>query len=48
MDGGFLGGCQRLYWEIWSGCHSGGVGYALGMNVKSFNRVQMGLFLVMV
>jgi len=24
IDGGFLGGCQRLHWEIWSGCHSGG------------------------
>jgi hypothetical protein len=24
------------------------VGYALGMNVKSFNHVQMGFFLVMV
>jgi len=21
MGGGFSGGCQRLYWEIWSGCH---------------------------
>jgi hypothetical protein len=38
----FSGGCQRLYWEIWSGCHSGGVGYAHGMNVKFFSRVQMG------
>jgi hypothetical protein len=24
IGSGFLGGCQRLYWEIGSGCHSGG------------------------
>jgi len=43
IGGGFLGGCQRLYWEIWIGCHSGGCWLCTWHECKIFQPCSGGL-----
>jgi hypothetical protein len=43
IGSGFLGGCQRLYWEIGSGCHSGGCWLRTQHECKIFQPCSDGL-----
>ena len=43
MDGGFSGGCQRLYWEIWSSCHWDGCWLRIRHGCKTFRPCLDGL-----
>ena len=43
MGSGFLGGCQRLYWEIQSGCHSDGCWLHTWHKCKTFQSCLGGL-----